>query len=402
MNEPMIQLCPMCQTGADITADAEFALSKREYLQITGRRQERDVIAYQIRQSFKPGEITPEEANAIGYEFAKRFTKENHAFIVCTHIDKAHIHNHIIWNSTSIDCTRKFRNFWGSTRAVRKLSDLICIEHELSIVENPKLHGKSYNSRFDDCKKKSIRDYLRQDIDEALSEKPKTFEDFIMLLSEKGYRVKKGKNISVSHARQKRYIRFSSLGSGYSEAEIRAAIFGNRKPKIRKKNIAAPIKPTLLSEIQNKLHSGKGAGYDRWASVFKAKQMAKTILYLQENGISSLDEVSQKSVALKSRYAELSQGIKQREKRLAEIAVLRIVAPLTSNIYKKRNLPTHHYLEEGFLPYPSIVQLEQITTIDKRQAKKFMGRVARSEMEEIEECIEKSLGLYIPEEMEAP
>lgn len=79
-----------------------------------------------------------------------------------------------------------------------------------------------------------------------------------------------------------------------------------------------------------------------------------------------------------------------------------IVAPLTSNIYKKRNLPTHHYLEEGFLPYPSIVQLEQITTIDKRQAKKFMGRVARSEMEEIEECIEKSLGLYIPEEMEAP
>ena len=77
-----------------MTADAEFALSKREYLQITGRRQERDVIAYQIRQSFKPGEITPEEANAIGYEFAKRFTKENHAFIVCTHIDKAHIHNH--------------------------------------------------------------------------------------------------------------------------------------------------------------------------------------------------------------------------------------------------------------------------------------------------------------------
>ena len=306
-----------------MTADAEFALSKREYLQITGRRQERDVIAYQIRQSFKPGEITPEEANAIGYEFAKRFTKENHAFIVCTHIDKAHIHNHIIWNSTSIDCTHKFRNFWGSTRAVRKLSDLICIEHGLSIIENPKPHGKSYNSRFDDCKKKSIRDYLRQDIDEALSEKPKTFEDFFMLLSEKGYTVKKGKNISVSHARQKRYIRLSSLGSGYSEAEIRGAIFGNRKQKTCKKNIAAPIKPTLLSEIQSKLHSGKGAGYDRWASVFKAKQMAKTILYLQENGISSLDEISQKSVALKSRYAELSQGIKQREKRLAEIAVLR-------------------------------------------------------------------------------
>lgn len=305
------------------TAEAEFALSKREYLQITGRRQASDVIAYHFRQSFKPGEITPEEANAIGYEFAKRFTKDNHAFIVCTHIDKAHIHNHIIWNSTTLDCTRKFRNFWGSTRAVRKLSDLICIEHELSIVENPKPHGKAYNSYFDLEKKNSNRDYLRTDIDSALSEKPKTFEEFVSLLSNKGYTVKKGKTLSVSHARQKKSIRLSSLGNGYSEAEIRAVIFGNRKQKTRKKNIAAPIKPTLLSEIQSKLHSGKGTGYDRWASVFKAKQMAKTILYLQENGISSLDEISQKSVALKTKYAELSQSIKQREKRLAEIAVLR-------------------------------------------------------------------------------
>ena len=95
------------------TADIEFALSKREYFQLTGRRQDSDVIAYQVRQSFRPGEITPEEANRIGYEFAERFLKGNHAFIVCTHTDKRHIHNHIYWNSTSLDCTRKFRNFWG-------------------------------------------------------------------------------------------------------------------------------------------------------------------------------------------------------------------------------------------------------------------------------------------------
>ena len=105
-------------------ADAEFLLSKRQYTALTGRtRGEDDVIAYHVRQSFVPGEITPEEANRIGVEFAKRFTKNNHAFIVCTHIDKAHIHNHIIWNSTALDCKRKFRNFWGSTRAVRRLSD---------------------------------------------------------------------------------------------------------------------------------------------------------------------------------------------------------------------------------------------------------------------------------------
>ena len=97
------------------TIDSQFLLSKREYKEITGRTQERDVIAYQIRQSFKPGEVTPEQANQIGYQFAMRFTKGEHAFMVATHIDKRHIHNHIIWNSTALDCTRKFRNFWGST-----------------------------------------------------------------------------------------------------------------------------------------------------------------------------------------------------------------------------------------------------------------------------------------------
>ena len=120
------------------TVQGEFMLAKRTYLDITGRTQENDVIAYQIRQSFKPGEITPELANKLGYELALNFTKGRHAFIVATHVDKAHIHSHIIFNSTSLDCTRKFRNFWGSTYAVGRLSDRICLENGLSIVENPK------------------------------------------------------------------------------------------------------------------------------------------------------------------------------------------------------------------------------------------------------------------------
>ena len=89
-------------------ADKEFAESKREYLRITGRRPKGDIIAYQIRQSFKPGEITPEEANQVGYETAMRFTKGEHAFIVATHTDKAHIHNHVIFISTILACDRKF------------------------------------------------------------------------------------------------------------------------------------------------------------------------------------------------------------------------------------------------------------------------------------------------------
>ena len=132
-------------------ADAEFLLAKRQYIAATGRvRGKDDIIAYHLRQSFVPGEITPEEANRLGQELARRFTKGNHAFIVCTHIDKAHVHNHIIWNAVNLDCDRKFRNFLGSTRAVRRLSDTICIENGYSIVLHRKrlLHcGKSKTSQ---------------------------------------------------------------------------------------------------------------------------------------------------------------------------------------------------------------------------------------------------------------
>ena len=131
--------------GCDhMTADAEFLLSKAKYKAATGREQRRDadVLCYQIRQSFKPGEITPEEANRIGYEMAMRWTKGKYAFFVATHTDKAHIHNHIYYNSTSLDCTRKFRDFIGSGRAVRRLSDRICLENDLSVITNPTLHSK--------------------------------------------------------------------------------------------------------------------------------------------------------------------------------------------------------------------------------------------------------------------
>ena len=117
-----------------MTADEEFLLSKRQYEHITGRIQKHDVIAYQIRQSFKPGEVTAEEANKIGYETAMRWTKGRYAFIVATHTDREHIHNHIIYNSTSLDSTRKFRDFYFSAIALRRLSDMICMEHKLSVI----------------------------------------------------------------------------------------------------------------------------------------------------------------------------------------------------------------------------------------------------------------------------
>ena len=162
------------------TCDEEFLLSKRQYEHITGRTQAHDVIAYQIRQSFKPGEITPEEANKVGYETAMRFTKGKHAFIVATHVDRAHIHNHIIFNSTTLDCTRKFRDFRLSGLALARLSDIVCLEHRLSVIIR-KPYGER-QKRTEYPEKKSQRDEICEAIDAALVRKPKDFRELIGIL----------------------------------------------------------------------------------------------------------------------------------------------------------------------------------------------------------------------------
>ena len=309
------------------TADAEFFLAKRQYLATTGRvRGADDVIAYHVRQSFRPGEITPEEANRLGVEFAKRFTKGNHAFVVCTHIDKSHIHNHIIWSSVSLEYDRKFRNFWGSTKAVRQLSDTICVENGLSIVENPKPHGKSYNKWLGDQAKPSHRELLRVAIDNALSQSPANFEELLKLLKESGCEVsKRGKSYRLKLPGWEKAARMDSLGEGYGLDDLQAVLSGKKAHTPRKKIVtqAETQKVNLLVDIQAKLRAGKGAGYARWASKFNLKQMAQTLNYLNDHGLLDYKVLAEKTVAATARRNELSEKIKAAEKRMAEIAVLR-------------------------------------------------------------------------------
>ena len=306
------------------TAASEFAFSKRIYFQKTGREQERDIIAYQFRQSFKPGEVTAEEANRIGYEFAERFLKGMHAFIVCTHINRHHIHNHIIWNSTTLDCDRKFRNFWYSTNAVRKLSDLICIEHGLSIIENPQRKGLSYDKWLGNKARPSNRETVRIVIDEILKLKPGSMDEFLRLLEEHDFMIKQGKHLALKHRDFKKFIRMDSLGEGYTEADIEAILLGKKQPVQRKRrDILAPEKDQLLIDIEAKLRDGKGKGYERWAKVFNLKQMAQTINYLREHGLLDYDELKNKSADLTARYHELSDKIKSAEARIKEISELR-------------------------------------------------------------------------------
>ncbi|WP_455436234.1 relaxase/mobilization nuclease domain-containing protein [Hungatella hathewayi] len=303
------------------TVAAEFLLTKASYKAITGREQKKedDILCYQIRQSFLPGEITPKEANRIGYELAMRWTKGRHAFIVTTHTDKKHIHCHIYYNSTTLDCTRKFRNFWGSSFALRRLSDRLCLENGLSIVENPKPRSKGDYKNYGEWLQNrerplNFQDKLRLAIDTALAKRPGDLAAFLSLMEQAGYEIKKvrggGLSFRLAGQGQERFtrLRASTLGKGYDLKDILAVIDGSREHPGQN-----PRKVNLLVDIQAKLAEGKGPGYERWAKVFNLKQMAAALAYLQDNGLTEYGELEKKAAETTDRFHVLSDQIKQTE-----------------------------------------------------------------------------------------
>ena len=306
------------------TVDGEWLLSKRQYRDITGRTRKREVLAYQVRQSFLPGEVTPEEANRIGYEFASRFLKENHAFIVATHIDKHHIHNHIIWNATSLDCQRKFRNFFLSYKAVARLSDLVCTEHHLSVVLDPKHTGTDYGAWLGSHRQISHREALMMAVDAALAQKPKDFETFLKLLRDAGVEVKTGKQISLRMIGRTRFARLDTIGEQYTEESLRAIIKGQKahKPHTRRAPSVQLDRIQLMIDIAEKTKEDKGEGYVRWAKKYNLKQLARSVVYLTDLGISSEKQMQTRLADATTRHDSLRDSIRIMDDRMNEISAL--------------------------------------------------------------------------------
>jgi hypothetical protein len=303
------------------TAAEEFLLSRRQYREATGREYKGDIIAYQIRQSFKPGEITPEDANKMGYELAMRFTKGRHAFIVSTHTDKAHIHNHIIFNSIDLDNTRKFKNFFFSGIALQRLSDILCFEHGYSIIKRKPYAERSKRTTYP--KRHTIRTELEAVIAEILKRKPKDMEDLLDQLRQQGYEVKKGKHIAVKGRAQKRFIRLDSLHEGFRTKDLMALLeSADRSHSVSQPPCKRP-KIDLLIDLEDKIRQGKGIGYQNWAKVYNLKQLAKVLLFLQENDIHHFAQLEQMAAESSSRTDALLSDIKQKEARLKEIRELR-------------------------------------------------------------------------------
>ena len=313
------------------TAPAEFLLVKSQYLAETGRAVSRGALFFQIRQAFLPGEVTAEEANRIGYETAMRWTKGKYQFFVCTHTDKGHIHNHIYYNSTAYDRSRKFRNFIGSSFALRRLSDRVCLEHALSVVERPKLHSKGrflhYGQWQGEVRPPSQKEQIRCAIDTALSKRPADFADFLRRMEAVGFQVVHGRGGVISfrapgHDRAAR-LRASTLGAGYGREDIQAVIDGKaptRTAPVRR--APTPRRVNLLIDIQERMRQGKGPAYERWAKVYNLKQMAAALQYLKEQQLYEYDDLAAKTDAATERFHTLAGDIQQTEAELSRVSDL--------------------------------------------------------------------------------
>lgn len=421
------------------TAAEEFEASKLIYETVTGRSLpvEKDIIAYRILQSFKPGEITPEEANKLGYELAMKFTKGAHQFVVSTHVDKAHIHNHIEFNSTNLECDGKFKNFKNSSFALRRLNDQICREHGYSVIENPKSKGQRYQEKAAAKRGRSHKERLRQNIDRLLPG-CRDFEEFLSRMRAEGYEVKqRGSALSFRASGQERFTRSYRLGDEYTESALRERISGTRTKtetkaaktektaeKTRRSTVARSV--NLLVDIQAKMQMGKGKGYERWAKVFNLKEAAKTLNFLVDNGVTDYDELKARAEEAGNKFDSLSVRIKQLEGRMAENAQLKthiINYSKTREVYKEYKKSRHkkEYLAAhadeiqkheaakaafdalGGKPIPKMAQLseEYAALLEEKKERYEEYKTARKEMIDYQTAknnVDRILGLTLSEQ----
>ena len=217
-----------------------------------------------------------------------------------------------------MDCERKFRDFHLSGLALARLSDIICLENKLSVITRKPYGERAKRTEYP--QRTTHRDEICAAIDAAMRRKPKSMDELVGFLKEAGYEYKSGKQPSLKGNGQKRFIRFRSLGSGYSLDELAAVMAGNTVHKskfqengkskgYRSSQFHQQSELSFLIDIQQKMQDGKGAGYARWAKVFNLKQMAKAMMFMEEHGIKSYEELSEKASHISDHCDELLESV---------------------------------------------------------------------------------------------
>ena len=294
------------------TADIEFEYTLSQALQKGNN------LAFHLIQSFEPGEVDYQKAHEIGKQLADAVTKGQHEYVLTTHIDKGHVHNHIIFCAVNFVDHRKYNSNKRSYYGIRNMSDKLCRENGLSVVVPGKgSKGKSYAEYQAEKTGTSWKGKLKIAVD-ALIPQVSSFEELLQRLQAAGYEIKPGKYVSCRAPGQERFTRCKTLGEAYTEEAIKERIKGRaitRRPKERKGI-------SLRIDLENSIKAQQSAGYEKWAKLHNLKQAAMTLNFLTEHGIDTYPDLEIKVAEITAASDEAVAALKASEHRLSDMAVL--------------------------------------------------------------------------------
>ena len=287
------------------------------------------IIARHVIQSFEIGEVTPELAHEIGKQFADEILGGKYEYVLTTHIDKDHVHNHLIFNAVDFVNYHAYKSYKRIYYDMREVSDRLCKENGLSVIPPSQNKGMGYKEYTEAKRGTSWKQKLKQTIDRLVIT-AKDYDDFLRLMQEAGYEIKTGKYISFRAEGQERFTRSKTIGENYTEERIKERIAGRTPRRSRKQTTPKGI--SLIGDIQERIRLIDSKGYEHKAKLTILKEAARTLNYLTENNLLQYADLEKKVEDVHSSYDRTGKELKGVEARLRE------VQPLIKNISNYQRL----------------------------------------------------------------
>ena len=287
------------------------------------------IIARHVIQSFEIGEVTPELAHEIGKQFADEILGGKYEYVLTTHIDKDHVHNHLIFNAVDFVDYHAYKSYKRIYYDMREVSDRLCKENGLSVIPPSQNKGMSYKEYTEAKRGTSWKQKLKQTIDRLVIT-AKDYDDFLRLMQEAGYEIKTGKYISFRAEAQERFTRSKTIGENYTEERIKERIAGRTPRRNRRQTVPKGI--SLIGDIQERIRLIDSKGYEHKAKLTILKEAARTLNYLTENNLLQYADLEKKVEDVHGSYDRTGKELKAVEARLRE------VQPLIKNISNYQRL----------------------------------------------------------------
>ena len=287
------------------------------------------IIARHVIQSFEIGEVTPELAHEIGKQFADEILGGKYEYVLTTHIDKDHVHNHLIFNAVDFVGYHAYKSYKKIYYDMREASDRLCKENGLSVIPPSQGKGMSYKEYTEAKRGTSWKQKLKQTIDRNII-MAKDYDEFLKMMQDAGYEIKTGKYISFRAEGQERFTRAKTIGENYTEERIKERIQGRNPRKRQMQTTRKGV--SLIIDIQNSIKAQESKGYEHWAKINNLKEAAKTINYLTENNLLQYVDLEKKVEDIHGSYTRTGEELKRVEARLRE------VQPLIKNISNYQRL----------------------------------------------------------------